>query len=244
VRLIREPYTNAHAHLPADLICTRQTLEHIENPRDFAAMLGQRPGNRPEMVLFVEVPNLLFILRRLSIWDLIYEHPSIYNRLSLATLFRSAGFQPLAVDEVYGGQFLTLEARPAGGPAEPPGQGGESLAAEIDAFLFKFQEKLAAWHEILEGVRSAGKKAVIWGTGSKGVTFLNLLQPGEAILYAVDINPRKHGKFVAGAGQEIVPPEFLRTYRPDLIVMMNPIYAGEIRSTVEALGLQPEYLAA
>jgi hypothetical protein len=53
----------------------------------------------------------------------------------------------------------------------------------------------------------------------------------------VDINPRKHGMYVPGSGQQIVPPEFLKEYRPDAVIVMNSIYRNEIRSWTTALGV-------
>ena len=85
---------------------------------------------------------------------------------------------------------------------------------------------------------------MIWGAGSKGVSFLTNLGLRDEISYAVDINPYKTGKFMAGSGHEIVAPEFLVEYRPDLVVAMNPIYLGEIRATLDGLGLQPELIGA
>ena len=66
----------------------------------------------------------------------------------------------------------------------------------------------------------------------------------DEIEYAVDINPFKWGKFMAGTGQQIVSPEFLVDYRPDLVVAMNPIYLDEIRLQLEELGLHPELIGA
>jgi hypothetical protein len=68
-----------------------------------------------------------------------------------------------------------------------------------------------------------------------------MLNIHNEIQYVVDINPRKHGKFVTGTGQEIVPPEFLKEYQPDCVIIMNPIYAQEIKNTVEQFGLEVEY---
>src|SRR3546814_19695643 len=72
--------------------------------------------------------------------------------------------------------------------------------------------------------------------------FLNLLQveTGGGIDYVVDINPRKRGRFVPGTGQEIVDPAFLRDYRPDVLIVMNPEYQDEIATTAESLGLDSE----
>ena len=65
----------------------------------------------------------------------------------------------------------------------------------------------------------------------------------EAVDVVVDINPAKHGKFVAGAGQRIASPSDLVPLRPDLVVVMNPIYRKEIAADLEGMGLRPVLLA-
>ncbi|MCC6397757.1 MAG: SAM-dependent methyltransferase, partial [Bacteroidetes bacterium] len=57
------------------------------------------------------------------------------------------------------------------------------------------------------------------------------------------INPHKTGTFMAGTGQEIVSPEFLKKYRPDLVIVMNPIYIPEITKTLSGLDVNAEILA-
>jgi hypothetical protein len=64
------------------------------------------------------------------------------------------------------------------------------------------------------------------------------------VLGIVDINPKKHGKFVAGAGQPIIKPEQLRDTAPSTVVIMNPAYQEEIRAHLSELGLYPEVLVA
>ncbi|MCK5572471.1 MAG: SAM-dependent methyltransferase, partial [Bacteroidetes bacterium] len=57
-----------------------------------------------------------------------------------------------------------------------------------------------------------------------------------------DINPYKRGTYMAGTGQEIVLPEFLQSYRPDVVVVMNPIYCDEIRDDLSKLDVHAELL--
>ena len=59
----------------------------------------------------------------------------------------------------------------------------------------------------------------------------------------MDINTFRQGKFMAGTGQEIVSPDFLKQYKPDHIVIMNPIYIPEITAQVHAMGLRPNIVA-
>jgi hypothetical protein len=37
------------------------------------------------------------------------------------------------------------------------------------------------------------------------------------------------------SGHQVVAPEFLRGYRPDLVVVMNPIYLPEIGAQLSAM---------
>ena len=60
----------------------------------------------------------------------------------------------------------------------------------------------------------------------------------------MDVNTIKHAKYIPGTGQQIVSPEFLKQYRPDAIVVMNPNYRVEIARQVAKLGVEAELLCA
>ena len=78
-----------------------------------------------------------------------------------------------------------------------------------------------------------GRSPVIWGSGSKCVAFLTTLGIDSEIECVVDINPRRHGKYIAGVGKRIVPPEHLKEFKPETIIVMNPIYKDEIARTAQ-----------
>ena len=74
------------------------------------------------------------------------------------------------------------------------------------------------------------------------MTFLNVVPTDHVIEYVVDINPRKQGMYVAGAGQKIVPVDFLRQYQPDVVMIMNEIYADEIGATLREMAITAQVL--
>lgn len=124
-----------------------------------------------------------------------------------------------------------------------PGSSGlDVLAASIQRFAERYAEEVERWRTDLRGFAENGAEVVIWGTGSKGVTFLNTVDVDRTISAAVDVNPRKHGKFVAGTGQTIIGPDDLPSVRPDLVIVMNPIYRDEIGRKLAELGLAPSVL--
>jgi len=116
------------------------------------------------------------------------------------------------------------------------------IQENLNGFQKRYNEKIQYWEEQIYKRIKKGQKIVIWGAGSKGVTFLNLISNGKEIEYAVDINPLKQGKYIAGSGQQIVAPEFLQTYQPDVIIIMNPIYANKIQEKTNYMEIFPEVI--
>ncbi len=246
ITFVQDMYTERYTDQSADLICCRHVLEHIQVPADMLRSVRKAIGERLDTIVFFEVPNALFMLRDLSVWDFIYEHCSYFSAGSLAYAFRSCGFEVLESNEEFGGQFLSITARPTRADSLPPQpwEGIEQMKADVEALASHYRERVATWQQRLADYAQHGRKVVIWGAGSKGVTFLNTLPTRDRIEYVVDINPRKQDMHVAGSGQRIVPPEFLREYQPDVVILMNSIYTDEIRQTLTDLGVQAELLVA
>ena len=82
---------------------------------------------------------------------------------------------------------------------------------------------------------------MVWGAGSKGITFLNVLRP-RSVESIVDVNTLKQAKYIPGTGQQIMTPDFMKEYRPDVIIGMNPNYREEMTRQVSALGVHAEFL--
>jgi SAM-dependent methyltransferase len=243
VRFISDFYSRAYGDLPADFICCRHTLEHIPNPAEFVGMIRDIIGGRSEMVVAFEVPDTLRVLTEGAFWDLYYEHCSYFTPGSLALLFRGSRFSVLDLRSEYDGQYLVLEAAPAAAPTR-------TAAREVDypqvyAAWERFGEvcgaKLDRWDNLLHG--AAGRKVAVWGSGSKAVGFLTSLGvTHEMVPYVVDINPHKQGTYLPAVGQQIVAPEALREYQPDVVIAMNPIYRAEIAADLDRMGLRSELL--
>jgi SAM-dependent methyltransferase len=248
VRFIKDYYSEKYAALPVDFIYSRHVFEHIHRPVEFLSTLRRTIGSRPATPVFFEVPNAANIFENLYFWDIIYEHCSYFSAASLERAFTVSGFEVLQVKKFYQDQFLGIEAglgdRSTGAEGAPHPD-LPAYARSIAAFGDHFNGKVSKWQGLLRDIHAAARRAVVWGAGAKGIGFLNMLKIDEGIQYVVDINPRKHGKYMAGTGQQIVPPEFLKDYRPDVIIIMNPIYKEEINRQVSDLGLPaPTYLLA
>ncbi len=114
--------------------------------------------------------------------------------------------------------------------------------ASIERFRVDAPRRQAELAELATGAYASGRRPVIWGAGSKGVSLLTTLGLTKEIEYTVDVDPHKWGMFMASTGQEIVGPDALRDYQPGVVFVMNPIYLDEIRSDLAARGLRPELI--
>lgn len=245
VKFIVDFYSERYTNYQADLVCCKMTLEHIQNTEEFVSMVRRSIGDRHETIVFFQIPDTTRVLRDIGFWDIYYEHCSYFSPGSLGRLFRRCGFDVMNLGTEYDDQYLMIEARPSRGAPTPPipeENDIESLRKDVSTFASSINGTLDKWRSVLSDSRQIGQKTVLWGGGSKGVAFLTTLGITDEIQYAVDINPYKHGTFMAGTGQEIVGPEFLRSYRPDNVIVMNPIYCKEIREDLNRLGVTAKLL--
>ncbi|RDD62268.1 class I SAM-dependent methyltransferase [Ferruginivarius sediminum] len=237
VRIFADYYGEAYGRYKGDLVICRHVLEHIEEPGAFVDLLRSAMKDESSR-LFVEVPNGMYTLITGHIWDLIYEHCSYFCESSLARLLSDSGLPAIRLAPAYGDQFLCADAAPGSGSGSQ-GEMPESLR-HVEAFSERFHRMVGHWRgELTRAVRD-GRTVVAWGAGSKGVTFLNLVDRGiDAVQCIVDVNPKKDGKFVAGAGKRIVAPDALKAVSPDIVLLMNPLYLEEVRRQLSDLGLAP-----
>lgn len=236
-------FTEEHVHMEADFYVCKMTLEHIYNTRDFVTMVRRAVGDRVEATVFFQIPEVFRILRELAFWDIYYEHPSYFSAGSLGRLFRKSGFDVIDIWTDFDNQYLMIEASPGvSGPLVPPLPQEDDLKDLYPLagyFSQAVKTKARNWLNRLKEYSQEGKRVVLWGGSSKAVAFLTSLNIRKEVEFVVDINPQKAGTFIAGSGQEIVPPEFLIDYQPDVIVVMNPVYIAEIRISLGDLGLSP-----
>jgi len=152
------------------------------------------------------------------------------NQLNLAILRQNPPqADPMGDDFDYAAEFNSLDF--------------EELARDVGAFEKVQSATMQTWKQKLERAASQGRRPVIWGAGSKCVALLGALGGGAQVEYVVDINPHKHGKYLPGTGHEILSPEFLAAYRPELVVAMNPIYRDEIAADLSRRGIHAEVIA-
>lgn len=237
-----ELFTRQTAPAETAMIVSRHVLEHIERPGAFLDAVRHAVGGR-DVPCYFEVPNALWTLRDLGVWDVLYEHVAYYTPGSLTRLLRRGGFGVQRVEACYGGQFLGVDARTGGADGSAPTF--ESVEPLVAAYGEAFARKLGTWQNTMEGLARDGRTAAVWGAGTKGVIFLNMLGSLAAqVEVVVDQNPRKHGKHIAGVGTRIAPPSAVRDSGVKLVIVMNPVYAPEISAQLAAMNVRADVVIA
>lgn len=245
VTFIKDYYSERYADYHGDFICCRHTLEHIQPVSEFVWTLRHALSNHLETVVFFELPETMRLWRELAFWDIYYEHCSYFTPGSLARLFRFAWFEVLDLATEFDQQYLLLEAKPTRILSQTPHAREESLeqlANAVQSFSEKCRDKMRWWQTRVQQLARAGKRLAVWGSGSKCVAFMTSLGLDKEIAAVIDINPHRHGKFIPGAAKKIMPPASLQTLRPDVVIVMNPIYRNEIRTMLQQMELVPEMM--
>jgi SAM-dependent methyltransferase len=244
---IQDFYSEKYANHKVDFLACKMTLEHIPQAYEFMFTIRRGLGEQTNTVVFFQIPEASRIISECAFEDIYYEHCGYFTPGSLARLFRGAGFEILRLETEYDDQYLTIEARPrsdasSGDNVLEQEEDFATLQALVDGFPAKCEAVMRDWKRKVIDLHSSGRKVVLWGSGSKAVSFLTTLALREEVAAVTDINPNRHGHFLPTTGHEIVPPARLCDLKPDAVIVMNRIYEREIRDDLAKLGVETDVM--
>ena len=238
VTLIPEYFEPRHCSDEPDFLCCKMTLEHIPQTASFIETIRAGLTESHGTTVFFQIPETERILKLCSFEDIYHEHCSYFTESSLRRLFESCGFKVTRTAVEYDDQYLTIEAVPSSPQAQPS---DDPALAELAELVRTFPERVARhqenWREIVREAKAQGQPVVLWGSGSKAVSFLTSLGFSDEIDFVTDINPNRHNHYMPGTGQLIVPPAELAKIKPGLVIVMNRIYEDEITSDLKEMGV-------
>jgi hypothetical protein len=214
-KYVRRKYYTREDFKPYDLIYFRFSIEGLLNFDEiFKNVIDSM---HEQSYLYIETPNLDYILRQKNFGSLCHEYARYFSVRSFDRLFAGKGLVIDHVESIFGGMYLFLLGR------RTPDLAGAERTYQRQA------EALGRFH-----------RAVIWGASGRAVSTLCHLGLGpEKVLCAVDIDPAKQGRFLPFTAQEILAPQEALALDPDLIIVANSNYFEEI---VALVGRDMHYL--
>ena len=248
VRFIRDYFDEKYVNEIGDFICCLSAFEDIPAPLEFLLMLRRMIGDR-QLNLYFEVFNGFRSIETGEIWSIHYEQCNYFSPATMAHLFERAGFKITNSGTCYqDDQYAFVEAVPLSdfvASSELAASDAQSFNKNppilICQFAEQFQQRSEYWRTRLAELKSNGQRVAIWGSGGKGISFLNAVNATDEIQFVVDINPNRQGCYIPGTAQLIVDPHFMIEFQPDLIILTNPIYEAEIRQLVASMNLECQF---
>jgi hypothetical protein len=253
---IKDYYGAEYAGYAADLISCRHVIDILGDPATFLSMVRQNIGSERTPLVYFESPDASYTISNKILWNIVYEHKSWFTLDSYRALFERCGFDVLDVSRCWNDEYIGIEAIPssprtahglrATGRSEEEAASSSDAVAEMTAACRAFGEEytrtLETWAGRLERLTAEQKRIALWGSGARGISFLNFFRASDAVQTVFDINPKRQGKFLPVSAQRVLAPECLAAEQPDVIIISNPTYEAEIRAQADALGYRGEFI--
>jgi len=173
-------------------------------------------------------------------FDIIYhEHVFYYSLMALRNIFKNANLEiyDVEITSVLGGSLRILISHPGIFPIS------ENVKSLISQEIKEGFDKLETYHQIskniikvknnlldlLENLKSQGKKIAAYSAPAKGNILLNYCEIGKNYLdFIVDKSELKQGLYTPGTHLLIYPPEKIYQEKPDYLLILCWNTADEI----------------
>jgi len=237
---IEKRYLNENDRIKADIVVLRHVLEHIARPHEFLNLIRTVFGNT---LIYIEVPDFGWIKRNQAFFDITYEHVNYFSGKSLSRMFDD---KFLVNETTFEGQYLSFlsHIQNVSDNFDIEYCSGNWAHVPFDSLFPNLNQKLKEITYMLQNV----DRIVVWGAATKGTLFIHHcmknIQIMQKLYCAVDNNPKKQGKFIAGTGIKICSPNFIiNEIRPsDLLIITNPNYSTEIINLFKKDDANPKFL--
>ena len=233
----------------ADLTAANNVLAHVPDINDFVS--GFVRLLKPNGVSTFEFPHLVRMVEDCQFDTIYHEHFSYLSLTAIKTIFERNGLMIFDVEELvtHGGSLRVFAQRLSTGerPKTPAFAAMLDLEAKLGvgakAFYAGFQEQADRVKDdllrFLIDCKREGRRLAAYGAAAKGNTLLNYAGVRSNLLpWVVDRSPAKQGKYLPGCRIPIVEESWLKSERPDYILILPWNLRGEI---VEQLSYAKEW---
>jgi 2-polyprenyl-3-methyl-5-hydroxy-6-metoxy-1,4-benzoquinol methylase len=208
-----------------DIIIMRHVIEHVNDPIEMIKLAVELLNNNG--LIYIEVPNFNEIVDSMRFIDLFNDHIQYFTHQSLYKSLRKANLYSMADTAFFSGSHIGTLCRKGHAPT-----GGAMPFRECS---YKFTAAA-----VMDSLNASSKEVIdqinyhnnicIYGAGAQGNTLMHWLpiEIKQRIFAVVDLDIKKHGRFLHGCNISIKMPDKHITSRSDLIVNTSVLYKDEI----------------
>jgi SAM-dependent methyltransferase len=214
----------------ADLMVANNVLAHVPDINDFVE--GFSILLKPNGIATFEFAYLLNLVTQDQFDTMYHEHYSYLSLTSVKSVFEKHGLVIFDVEQLptQGGSLRVFACKRKTKLHPESSRVKELLSVEENAgintikYYAGFQERVDKIKNdfiiFLINEKKNGKKIIGYGAAAKGNTLLNYAGVRkDLILFVVDKNPEKQGKYLPGSRIPIVDESHIRSFKPDYIII-------------------------
>jgi hypothetical protein len=225
----------------ADLMIGNNVYAHVPDINDFTR--GFKHALKPEGTVTLEFPHLLSTMVFNQFDTVYHEHYSYLSLNTVSKIFEAAGLRVYDVEEipthggslrVYGchaGSSIPLKQNVAA-ILQKEAEAGLTDIATYLAYQSKVEKAKDDMVAFLIEQKRAVKKVAGYGAAAKASTLLNYagIRP-DLLAFISDAAPSKQHKYLPGCHVPVLPPDALKDYQPDWVVVFAWNIAAEIMAS-------------
>ncbi|MHB1326340.1 MAG: class I SAM-dependent methyltransferase [Thermoleophilia bacterium] len=215
----------------ADLTAANNVLAHVPDINDF--VVGIAVLLKPQGVATFEFPHLLKLIAENQFDTIYHEHFSYLSLVAVNRIFPANGLTAFDVEEhpTHGGSLRVFAQRSDTGQhprsakvdelLQREAHAGMTTAEYYEGFQAKTDKVKDDFLAFLLDAKREGKTVAAYGAAAKGNTLMNYagIRP-DLIMFVVDRNPAKQGKYMPGSRIPIVGENHLKQDMPDYVVIL------------------------
>lgn len=234
-------FYHAEAVLPQkfDVVTSISCFYDMDDPNTFVSDVEK--VMQDDGVWVIQQNYLLPTMQQNAIDNFCHEHLEYYTLLSLEKLLDKHGLEiiDLLTSTVNGGSLRTVVAKKGKYPVQDSVERQRTI--ELDSGLGDIRtyldfgknamEKVNKLKSLVSELRADGKRVAILAASTRGATIWQAAGfSSDDIVYAIERNPAKVGKFFSAIGVPIVSEEFARDDMPDYEIIGPWFFKDEIIS--------------
>lgn len=221
--------------ISADVIHGNNVLAHVADTNGFVAGIGEILGE--DGIVVIEAPYVRDLIEKNEFDTIYHQHLCYFSVTAVDALFRRHGMYLNDVRRIpiHGGSLRLFFGKKENVQPSVRTVLAEERQIGIDRpeFYRDFAERVRGFKkallDLLQDLRSQGKRIAGYGAAAKGCTLINYVGIDRNLMeFIVDRNEYKQGKYMSGQLQPIRAPEYLLESMPDYVLILPWNFADEI----------------